>query len=203
MLLFTFFNSYACKCVEYSIEEKVTIGLKKADIIFIGELIKYDSIKLTYSFKINEIFKGHTTTKIINGYSEGSSCDLFPQQKGLWIVYANFNSDKTLIGLSVCSPTQSQNFGPGFQPIPIKLDPNGRIISKNEIEMNLFDLENKNKSLQSFIYQLEKLRQYKQNRSTFSENKKNELNHKLLIFSLIINAILLLILIIVLVKKRV
>jgi hypothetical protein len=202
IVLFGISNCFACKCVEYSIEEKVNIGLKKADIIFYGELIKYDTLKMTYSFKIYEIFKGKVASKIINGNAEGSSCDLFPNEKGLWIVYGNFNTDKTLIGLSACSPSQSQNFGPGFPPIPFELDSKGKIISKNEMEMSLFNLENQNKSLQSFIYQLEKLRLYKQNQNTISENSKSDFYQKLLIVTLISNAILLLGLIVVIVKKK-
>jgi hypothetical protein len=202
IVLFGISNCFACKCVEYSIEEKVNIGLKKADIIFYGELIKYDTLKMTYSFKIYEIFKGKVASKIINGNAEGSSCDLFPNEKGLWIVYGNFNTDKTLIGLSACSPSQSQNFGPGFPPIPFELDSKGKIISKNEMEMSLFNLENQNKSLQSFIYQLEKLRLYKQNQNTISENSKSDFYQKLLIVTLISNATLLLGLIVVIVKKK-
>lgn len=202
IVIFGISNCFACKCVEYSIEEKVNIGLKKADIIFYGELIKYDTLKMTYSFKIYEIFKGKVASKIINGNAEGSSCDLFPNEKGLWIVYGNFNTDKTLIGLSACSPSQSQNFGPGFPPIPFELDSKGKIISKNEMEMSLFNLENQNKSLQSFIYQLEKLRLYKQNQNTISENSKSDFYQKLLIVTLISNAILLLGLIVVIVKKK-
>jgi hypothetical protein len=202
IVLFGISNCFACKCVEYSIEEKVNIGLKKADIIFYGELIKYDTLKMTYSFKIYEIFKGKVASKIINGNAEGSSCDLFPNEKGLWIVYGNFNTDKTFIGLSACSPSQSQNFGPGFPPIPFELDSKGKIISKNEMEMSLFNLENQNKSLQSFIYQLEKLRLYKQNQNTISENSKSDFYQKLLIVTLISNAILLLGLIVVIVKKK-
>ncbi|WP_298117295.1 hypothetical protein [Flavobacterium sp.] len=203
LVLFGINNCLACKCVEYSIKEKVNIGFKKADIIFYGELIKYDTLKMTYSFKIYEIFKGKVASKIINGNAEGSSCDLFPNEKGLWIVYGNFNSDKTLIGLSACSPTQSQNFGPGFPPIPFKFDSKGKIISKNEIEMSLFNLENQNKSLQSFIYQLEKLRQYKQNQNTISENSQSSFYQKIVIVSVIVNAILFLSLIMVINRKRV
>lgn len=203
LLLFGINKCLACKCVEYSIEKKVNIGLIKADIIFYGELIKYDTIKMTYSFKIYEIFKGVSTSKIIYGNAEGTSCDLFPQEKGLWIVYGNFNSNKTLIGLSACSPSQSQNFGPGFPPIPFEFDSKGKFLPKNEIEMSLFNLENQNKSLQSFIYQLEKLRQYKQNQNTISENNKSDFYQKILIVSLIINAILFLGLIVEIKRKRV
>lgn len=202
LVLFGISNCIACKCVENSIEEKVNIGLRNADIIFYGELLKYDTIKMTYSFKIYEIFKGKVKSKIINGNAEGTSCDLFPEEKGLWIVYGNFNSNKTLIGVSACSPSQSQNFGPGFPPIPFEFDSKGKILPKNEIEMSLFNLENKNKSLQSFIYQLEKLRQYKQNENTISENNKSDFYQKILIVSLIVNAILFLGFIITIQKKK-
>lgn len=202
LVLFGISNCLACKCYENTLNQNIEIGLKKADIIFYGELIKYDKIKMTYSFEIYEIFKGVTTSKIIYGNAEGTSCDLFPQEKGLWIVYGNFNSNKTLIGLSACSPSQSQNFGPGFSPIPFEFDSKGKILQKNEIEMSLFNLENQNKSLQSFIYQLEKLRQYKQNQNTISENSKSDFYQKLLIVTLISNAILLLGLITLIVKKK-
>lgn len=202
LVLFGISNCIACKCVEYSIEEKVNIGLRKADIIFYGELLKYDTIKMTYSFKIYEIYKGKVKSKIINGNAEGTSCDLFPQEKGLWIVYGNFNSTKTLIGLSACSPSQSQNFGPGFLPIPFEFDSKGKILPKNEMEMSLFNLENQNTSLQSFIYQLEKLRQYKKNQNTISENSKSDFYQKILIVSLILNVLLLIGLVTLIVKKK-
>jgi uncharacterized membrane protein YqhA len=67
--------------------------------------------------------------------------------------------------------------------------------------MDLFNLENKNKSLQSFIYQLEKLRQYKQNQNSISENSKSDFYQKILIVSIIVNAILFLGFIITIKKK--
>jgi hypothetical protein len=201
IIFFGISNCLACKCYEYTLEENIKIGLKKADIIFYGELIKLDTINNRYSFRIFELFKGNYKTKTITTYSE-SNCDFYFNEKGLCIVYGNFNKDKTLINVSACSPSQSQNFGPGFLPPPFEFDSNRKIISKNKIEMDLFNLENKNKSLQSFIYQLEKLRQYKQNQNTISENSKSDFYQKLLIVTLISNAILLLGLIVVIVKKK-
>lgn len=201
IVLFGISNCFACKCVEYSIEEKVNIGLKKADIIFYGELIKFDTINNSYTFKIFELFKGNYKSKSITSHSE-SNCDFYFNEKGLCIVYGNFNKDKTLINVSACSPSQSQNFGPGFPPIPFEFDSKGKIISKNEMEMSLFNLENQNKSLQSFIYQLEKLRLYKQNQNIISENNKSDFYQKILMISLVSNVILLLGLIVVIVKKK-
>jgi hypothetical protein len=201
IILFGISNCFACKCYEYTLDENIKVGLKKADIIFYGELIKLDTIKNSYSFRIFELFKGNYKSKSITSYSE-SNCDFYFNEKGLCIIYGNFNKDKTLINVSACSPSQSQNFGPGFLPPPFEFDSNRKIISKNKIEMDLFNLENKNKSLQSFIYQLEKLRQYKQNQNTISENSKSDFYQKLLIVTLISNAILLLGLIVVIVKKK-
>ena len=200
-VLFGISNCLACKCYEYTLDENIKIGLKKADIIFYGELIKLDTINNSYSFRIFELFKGNYKSKTITSHSE-SNCDFYFKEKGLCIIYGNFNKDKTLINVSACSPSQSQNFGPGFLPPPCEYDSNRKIISKNETELNLFNLENKNKSLQSFIYQLEKLRQYKQNQNAISENNKIDFYQKILIISLISNAILLLGLIIVIKRKR-
>ena len=201
LVLFGISNCFACKCYEYTLDENIKVGLKKADIIFYGELTKLDTINNSYSFRIFELFKGNYKTKTITTYSD-SNCDFYFNEKGLCIIYGNFNKDKTLINVSACSPSQSQNFGPGFLPPPFEFDSNRKIISKNKIEMDLFNLENKNKSLQSFIYQLEKLRQYKQNQNTISENSKSDFYQKLLIVTLISNAILLLGLIVVIVKKK-
>lgn len=196
-----FIDCFACKCIEYSIEQKINISYKKADIIFYGELIKSDTISNSYTFKILELFKGDYKSKTITSLSK-SNCDFYFNEKGLCIIYGNFNKNKTLINISACGASQSQNFGPGFPPIPIEFDSNGKVISKNKIEMDLFNLENKNKSLKTFIFQLEKLRQYKQNQNAVSENMKNDFYQKILIVSLIVNAILFLILIFVLIKRK-
>ena len=201
IILFGISNCFACKCYEYTLDENIKIGLKKADIIFYGELIKLDTINNSYSFRIFELFKGNYKSKTITSHSE-SNCDFYFNEKGLCIIYGNFNKNKTLINVSACSPSQSQNFGPGFLPPPFEFDSNRKIISKNKIEMDLFNLENKNKSLQSFIYQLEKLRQYKQNQNTISENNKSDFYQKILIVSLIVNAILFLGFVITSQKKK-
>jgi hypothetical protein len=146
---------FACKCFEYPKEKMVEYGLEKYDIVFYGELIKSDTINQTYSFKIIELFKGIFISKTIEGVSEGSDCGLFPDKKGLWIVYGNFNNDNKMY-LSMCSPTQSQNFGPGWPPPPeFKRDKFGKIIELTKTESEINYLECTIETLRSFIYQLE------------------------------------------------
>ncbi len=205
-LLIIFFlninNSFACKCVEYDREKMVEYGLHKYDIVFYGELIERDTINQTYSFKIIELFKGIFISKTIEGVSEGSDCGLFPDKKGLWIVYGNFN-DENIISLSMCSPTQSQNFGPGWPPPPeFKRDKFGKIIEPTETDFKINYLEFKIESLRSFIYQLEQLRAYKLSQNKIPKNQKNTLYDRGLIISLIINMLLFSILIFILVQKR-
>ena len=137
LVLFGISNCFACKCYEYTLDENIKVGLKKADIIFYGELTKLDTINNSYSFRIFELFKGNYKTKTITTYSD-SNCDFYFNEKGLCIIYGNFNKDKTLINVSACSPSQSQNFGPGFPPIPFEFDSKGKIISKNEMEMSKY-----------------------------------------------------------------
>jgi hypothetical protein len=195
-------NSFACKCVEYDKEKMVEYGLSKYDIVFYGELIKRDTINQTYSFKIIELFKGIFISQTIEGLSEGSDCTLFPDKKGLWIVYGNFNNDNKM-SLSMCSPTQSQDFGPGWPPPPeFKRDKFGNIIELTETDSEINYLEFKIESLRSFIYQLEQLRAYKLSQNKITKNQKNTLYDRGLIISLIINILLFSILIFILVKKK-
>lgn len=195
-------NAFACKCVEYDKEKMVEYGLKKYDMVFYGELIKRDTINQTYSFKIIELFKGIFISKTIEGVSEGGDCGLFPDKKGLWIVYGNFNNENKM-SLSMCSPTQSQDFGPGWPPPPeFKIDKFGKIIEPTETDLKIHELEFKTETLRSFIFQLEQLRAYKLSQNTIPESRKNTIYDKATIISLIINILLFSILIFLLAKKR-
>lgn len=204
ILIFIFNSNYsfACKCIEVRKEKIVESGLNTYDIVFYGELVKRDTINQTYSFKIIELFKGIYISKTIEGVSEGSDCGLFPDKKGLWIIYGNFNKDYKL-SLSMCSPSQSQDFGPGWPPPPeFKRDKFGKIIEPTETDYKINDLEFKIESLRSFIYQLEQLRAYKLSQNKISENEKNTTYNKGIIISLIINMLLFSILIYIFARKR-
>jgi len=202
IFLFNINNSFACKCVEYDKDKMVEYGIQKYDIVFYGQLVKLDTINQTYSFKILELFKGIFPSKIIEGVSQGGNCGLFPDKKGLWIVYGNFNNEGK-ISLSMCSPTQSQDFGPGWPPPPeFKRNKLGKIIEPTETDFEINYLEFKIESLKSFIYQLEQLRAYKLSLNKIPKNHKNLIYKKVLIISLIINILLFSILIYVLRRKR-
>ena len=196
-------NCFACKCVEYSKEKMVEYGLQKYDIVFYGELIKRDTVNGTYSFKIIELFKGNFSSKIIEGVSGGGNCGLFPDKKGLWIVYGNYNFNSGKISLSNCSPTQSQDYGPGWPPPPeFKRDKFDKIIEPTETDLKIHELEFKTETLRSFINQLEQLRTYKLSQNKIPENQKNLIYDKITIISLIINMLLFSILIFLLARKR-
>ena len=199
ILIFNY--SYSCKCEQLEKETMIDFGLKRADIVFYGELIKSDSLNMTYSFKIIEVFKGKFSNKIINGISQENNCDLFPMEKGLWIVYGNFNSDNT-ISLSICSPTQSMIFGPLKPPPPLKMNNNGKFIKLNDFEIDLYELRIENKTFNNFIYQLEKLRQYKLEQKNIIEESELDNKNKIIIVSLLVNALLLLTLLILIVSKK-
>lgn len=195
VFLFNFNDLLACKCIEYDKNKMIEYGLKKYDIVFYGELIKRDTINETYSFKIIELFKGNILSKTIEGASEGSDCELFPDKKGLWIVYGNLNS-KNQIFLSMCSPTQSQDFGPGW-PLPPPPE-----FKRDKNDSKIQELELKIETLRSFIYQLEQLRAYKLSQNKINENPKNTICDKAIPISLIINMLLFSIIIFILAKKR-
>ncbi|HRG19039.1 MAG TPA: hypothetical protein PLP39_08100 [Flavobacterium lutivivi] len=194
-------NSFACDCPPIKKKNIVENGLKNYPLVFYGEVIKSDTISETYSFKVIELFKGKINSKHIKGKTNGN-CSILPKKGDLCIVYTEINNDG-YIDLSICSPSQSFEYGLGFS-IPPPPRPN-LINDKNilalEIGLNL--QEYKNENLKIFIYQLEKLRQYKQNQDTISENEENAFYKKTLITSLTINAIFFSIIIFILIKKKI
>ncbi|WP_162128372.1 hypothetical protein [Flavobacterium phycosphaerae] len=192
--------SFACKCFEIEKEVMVEKGLKNADIVFYGELIKSDSIQETYTFRIIELFKGNFKSAIISGKTT-SDCSIFPFEKGFWIVYSKLSKDK-IIDISMCSPSQSMDFGFGYPPPPPKININGKLVNPSETEIRLFELEYKNKSLSNFIYQLEKLRQYKTSHISLAEESKNRFQNKITIISLTTNMLLLLTILLIIVSKK-
>jgi hypothetical protein len=192
--------SFACKCREFHKETMVEKGLKEADIVFYGELIKSDSLDETFSFKIIELFKGKFSKGIINGFPGGGNCNLFPINKGLWIVYGNFNADNTM-SMNICLPSQSLDFGPGYPAPPIIFE-NGKVRETTVAEYRLFDLEARNKSLTLWIYQLEKLRKHKLAQNTITKQSKSDLKDKIMIGLLIVNGFLLLTIIGMIVSKK-
>lgn len=209
IFVFAFFficnNSFSCDCKPIDRENMVEIGLKY-EIVFYGEVIKVDSINRTYTFRIIELFKGKYNSLFITQKYSGN-CSIIPSVKQLWIVYANFNDDKT-IEVSGCSPST------GFKPYgsnSMAPPPEIKISQKTDDQIKslsfyIWDLKFENQNLQDWIYQIEKLRMYKKSQNIISEKEKSktklEAYSQYIIISLIVNIVLFLILIFVLLKKN-
>ena len=184
---------FACKCEQMKRESYVSVGLKTSDIIFLGELIDSAS-SYSYSFKILELFKGNYKNKIIKGLAT-NSCSLRPTDKGLWLIYANFQND-SLIDIGVCGPSVSLMHPTGlyYPPLVYFGEKDEKTILEQEIEI----LNKKIEGLSSWYYDLYKLREYKQLNQI--DKPKEKLDYKLLIigFSLLLNIFMF----VVIIKKK-
>ncbi|SHL91459.1 hypothetical protein SAMN05443543_1079 [Flavobacterium flevense] len=203
LILCLWFNTiYCCDCPPHLRETMVSKGLKYSNIVFYGELIKIDTIERTYSFRIIELYKGNYKSSLIKGKFINSNCEIFPFKKDLWIVYANFNNDKT-IKLDYCLPTQTIEIPPGFlPPIPLFTSSERKTTKIDSLSNEIDNLKIRNETMSNWFYQLEQLRAYKLSQNLSTENTIEDFNFKILITSLIINGILFLALIVLLLKNR-
>jgi hypothetical protein len=203
LLLCLWFNfTYSCDCPQLQRETMVNKGLKSSDIVFYGELIKLDTIKETYSFRIIELFKGTYKSSIINGRRSNSNCSFFPFKKDLWIIYASINKDNT-INLSYCLPSQTIEIPVGvLTPIPL-ITTSEKVTTKIDSLSNEVDnLKIRNETMSNWFYQLEQLRAYKLSKKIIVENKNSINTDIAIIISFIINILLFSTLILVLLKNR-
>ncbi|MCP2029789.1 hypothetical protein L1276_004983 [Flavobacterium sp. HSC-32F16] len=204
-LFFIYNYSFSCDCKPIDRKNMVETGLKY-EIVFYGEVIKADSINRIYTFRIIELFKGKYNSQFISQKYSGNCSDV-PSVKQLWIVYANFNDDKT-IEVSGCSPsTGFQPYGSDSMPSP----PEIKISQKTDDQIKtlsfyVWDLKFENRNLQDWIYQIEKLRAYKKSQNEISEKEKTEAKletySRYIIISLIVNIVLFLSLIFLIFKKK-
>jgi len=98
--------AFSCDCkVLQSLEKVRQISINESDIIFLGELIDFDTVDCSYSFSIIEKFKGAHKDSIIKG-KVFSSCSLFPVDKSKWIVYAKLKGN--IIDMSECLASRSE-----------------------------------------------------------------------------------------------
>jgi len=202
IICFWFNQSFSCHCPPHERETMVTKGLKNAEIVFYGELIKIDTLSETYSFRIIELFKGNYHSSILNGKALNNNCKIFPFKKDLWIVYADFNKDNT-IHMNYCLPSQTIEIPPGFlPPIPLFTSSERRATKIDSLSNEIDNLKIRNETMSNWFYQLEQLRAYKLSQNKIPENQKNTIYDKAIIISLIINMLLFSILIFILVKKR-
>jgi hypothetical protein len=103
---------YGCECNNFgSLDSLRQISYDYSDIVFLGELIDYDTTDYSYTFKIIEVFKGVSDSIFING-KIFNSCSRIPEDKCKWIVYADFvGSD--YIDISQCLASRSE-LNPAF-----------------------------------------------------------------------------------------
>ncbi|KIA93082.1 hypothetical protein OA93_22375 [Flavobacterium sp. KMS] len=209
LAFFCFYNySYSSEFRRLKKEAMVNQGIKGADIIFYGELIKIDTINKISTFRILELFKGNYNSKIINAKSDETDYPIYPLKKDLWIVYALFNKDKKTITLDLRSPTQTMEIGTGFlPPVPIHGIYGKKITKLDSIICEVENLKIRNETLSTFFYQLELLRAYKSSQNIISEKEKTELKiesySKYIIISLIVNILLFSFLIFIILKKKI
>ncbi|MCI9846887.1 hypothetical protein [Flavobacterium pectinovorum] len=206
IFFFNYSNSFSCDCKILDKETMINKALKYSDIVFYGEVIKFNPITGTYSFKIIELFKGETNAVLVKG-TNSTSCSITPTKKDLWIVYANFNNDKT-ISISQCSPSMGLESHTGSYPPPPQKEEYFNIKNKDikSLYRKVIELEYEKENLTNWINQLERLRIYKSDQNTISEKEKADLKietyAKYIIISLIITTVLLLVLIFVVLMKK-
>ena len=197
--------AFSCDCKSIDREKMVEIGLKY-EIVFYGEVIKVDSIKEIYTFRIIKLFKGKYNSQFITQKYSGN-CSNVPSVKQLWIVYANFNDDNT-IEVSGCSPsTGFRPYGSDSMPPPPEIKISQKIDDQiKSLSFYVWDLKFENRNLQDWIYQLEKLRAYKNAQKEISDKERTETKletySQYIIISLIVNIVLFLSLLFVILKKK-
>lgn len=173
-------TTYSCDCPPHIRQTMVSEGLKYSNIVFYGELIKLDTIKRTYSFRIIELFKGNYKSSIIKGKDSNSNCDFFPFKKDLWIVYANLDNDNTII-LDSCLPSQTIEIPPGFlPPIPLFTSSERKTTKVDSLSNEIDNLKIRSETMSNWFYQLEQLRAYKLSQKNTTDEIKKDLNYTIL-----------------------
>jgi hypothetical protein len=106
-LLFISLTAMSCDCKNPGpLDSLREISYRQSDIVFLGELLDFDTLDYTYTFKVLEVFKRDTGIKIIHG-KYFSSCSRFPRDKDRWIIYANFR-EGNLIDIDQCLASRSE-----------------------------------------------------------------------------------------------
>ncbi len=112
LLIFSFLffthSSFSCQCKSYSggIDSLRKISFTYSDVVFLGELIEFDTLTHSYTFEILELFKGNITKRYIKGRLF-TSCSLFPDKLGIWIIYADL-IEPDVIDINQCLASRSK-----------------------------------------------------------------------------------------------
>ena len=196
LVLFLIINlkSYSCDCPQIDQKTYLKGALKNYDMIFFGELIRYDTINMTYEFRIIEQFKGNYKYKTIRGFSENSSCSIFPKIKGHWLIFSKLINNK--VSLDGCNPSYA--YGNQISMLPFFKFSN--LIGKNKNRLTKIDsleseidlVNQRLIAIENWNIDLERLKQYKIDKSKQINNKKEK--DYLLYFVVCLNFIVIIVL---------
>jgi hypothetical protein len=89
-------NSFANKDIILRLDTLQNQSLRRSDLVFLGSLIRIDTINSTLQFNVVEVFKGHPKVGTVIIAAEKHNRIYF-EDKSLWIVYSNYRSDKSLV----------------------------------------------------------------------------------------------------------
>jgi hypothetical protein len=147
------FKISACDCPPIERDTLVSKGLKRASIVFLGEVVSSDSFAESYKIKIIELFKGDNNGHYINGMVI-NNCSVFPKN-GIWIIYANLEKDNS-IDIDGCgSSIALSQILPPRPPIPLSFS------TIDSLEFENSYLHNRINHMEDWQYNLIKLREYK------------------------------------------
>ena len=98
------FSSYsiACDCALKKLAELQKSSYEYSDCIFIGEIIEIDKSNHSFEIKVIESLDGGDEHGNLYIVKQITSCDIFTQEKGKWIVYADSN-EEGFITMDMCS----------------------------------------------------------------------------------------------------
>ncbi|MGQ7947582.1 hypothetical protein [Flavobacterium sp. WC2509] len=162
-ILFLFFlissKSFACDCKDSkSLKEIQNREFTNSKYIFIGKILKINTKKHTFEFKVIESFKGVKNGKVYSGiYDE--LCGPVIDEVGKWLIYANHSSGN-LIKINACGITRSfknpeHNISATKPPKPLpsnasksqikKETTNWKLKTQSDLENEIDDLRTRSK----------------------------------------------------------
>ncbi|WP_034923210.1 hypothetical protein [Gillisia sp. CAL575] len=99
-------KSFACNCsIPKSLQEIQDYEYEQSDCIFVGEVFDVNSENFSFKIRVIESLKGaEIETVFIGTYDE--HCGPIVTENGLWLVYADLNSENVL-DINECGLTRS------------------------------------------------------------------------------------------------
>ena len=192
-------NCYSCKDIaNVRIDTLQNRSIKTSDLIFLGKLIRTDTLKETLVYKILEIFKGEIAQDTVEiKWEKHTNINTFDYS--LWIVYSNKSSDSSIIlnsnGLSRSIDHPDYIWFYSIPPPPpLKL--NANLILRNNMQW----IHIRFNALKDWYVELEMLREYRKEHSVLSGN--NNFDFKIYFYiSIILNLICIVLIVLVILKS--